>query len=167
MIGSKEIKWLWFSLAFLLVFSCELEQTDYPPEPFIEFRELQVIDSGGILGSARYFKIHFYLIDGDGDIGPIYHPEFDGKNCNVELFYKSGANYQLDTLILEDARWFEIPYVGDLGHDKALKADVYIDYGPFVEVQRQYTNFFLTITVYDMALNKSNTIHTDTIILDK
>ena len=166
MIGNKEIKWLWFSLMFLLFLSCELEQTNYPPEPYIEFKDLQVIDSGSVLGSARYFKIHYYLIDGDGDIGPIFRPGYIG-NCYIELYHFKDTAYQLDVSILDTLRWFEIPFVGDLGQDKALKADIYIDYGPFVGVQREYTNFFLTLTQYDMALNKSNTMYTDTIILDK
>jgi len=157
-----------FFIAFLiLVFSgCELETERYSFIPQIEFKELIVKDSLDLLGNpSRLITLHFYLIDGNGDIGPIYNPDYIG-NCNLELYYLKDGIYQQDTAILDTLRWPTIPYVGDLGQDKTLKADIFIDYAYNTFPTNSYTSFFYTVFVYDMSLNKSNIINTDTIFME-
>jgi len=144
--------------------SCELESVDYPPEPFIEFVDLKVLDTIDLLDNlSRLNTIHFYVIDGDGDIGPINHPDYIG-NCYLQLFYEDSGKYKMDTNLLDTVQWPTIPYVGELGQDKALKADIFIENEFNTEPQKSYSNFFYLITVFDMSLNQSNTISTDTII---
>ncbi|MDA3892894.1 MAG: hypothetical protein PF517_14625 [Salinivirgaceae bacterium] len=171
-----------FGIVFLL-YGCELDKIDYPVEPQIESRDLTVTETDDLLGNPiRLNTIHFYLIDGDGDIGP-ETPCYNGDiylagNCLVELYYKSGNSYMMDTSISIDTvfcgydtvlmnvmGWYAMPYSGDLGQDKALKADIFIDIEYNTEPQKNYEEFFYTITVFDKSLNQSNTISTDTIII--
>jgi hypothetical protein len=169
MIGSKVMnRFILFLSVFIIGFSaCELENVEYSDIPNIEFKDLKVKDSLDLLGNpSRLITLHFYLIDGDGDIGPINSPDYIG-NCNLELFFLKDLVYQNDTTILDTIRWTTIPYVGYLGQDKALKADVFIDIEYNAEPQMSYKNYFYKITVFDMVFNKSNTISTDTIILSE
>lgn len=176
-----------FLLVGLIIFAltaCELEKVDYPPEPFIRAEPLIVTDTIDLLNNkVRLINLHFYLIDGDGDIGP-ETPCFNGErylpgNCYLELYYKDGNEFvkdtiqQLDTLfcgqdtvMMKMTEWYMIPYAGDLGQDNSLKEDIYIDVEYNTEPQKSYSEFFYKITVFDMALNQSNTISTDTVIID-
>jgi len=168
----------------LIVFAtgCELESVDYPPEPQIEFKELTVIDTVDLIGNKTQLnKIHFYLIDGDGNIGetPCYNGEMVlAGNCLLQRFYFEKGDYiedvgyidtifcaVFDTFSIENVTaWYNIPNVGELGQDKALKADIFIDLEYTTQLEQSYKNFFYKITVFDMTLNKSNIISTDTII---
>jgi hypothetical protein len=169
MIGNNPSKIVWFFLVLIgITYSCALEELDYPPEPFIEFRNIYSVDTFDLIGNpSRKITIHFYLIDGDGDIGPVYSSGFSGENTNLELYFFDQNVFKIDTAVNDTLRWLTIPWVGELGQDKVLKADVYLDMEYNTEPQKSYDDFFYAITVYDLALNKSNTIHTDTIIIDK
>jgi hypothetical protein len=178
-----------FLIAFLiLVFSgCELETERYSFIPQIEFKELTVVDTIDLLqNKIRQNKLHFYLIDGNGDIGDV--PCFDGAdyypgNCLIELHYYDGDKYVYDSTFpkswfpcygdsveMRITQWYSIPSVGDLGQDKALKADVFIDIeytkDPLNLQYHFHNNFFYKITVFDQKLNKSNVLNTDTIIME-
>lgn len=170
----------------VLVFaSCEVESVDYPPEPSIVFKNVMVENGEDLIGNPiRDVQLHFYLIDGDGDIGPFYTENILG-NCHVELFYKHNGTWQknnsiaadtlvfeTDTLIIDTLSWFNMPSPGDLGQDNTLKADVFIDIeytyvsGLVNEVQpAKFDTFYYTAQVYDLQLNTSNVAFSDTLII--
>lgn len=168
MTGSWESKIIIVLFVFMSLHACQLEYTNYPTEPYIEFREISYKDSFDLLGNAsRKIFIHYYLVDGDGDIGPIYNNDFSGWNTNIELYVRNQNNYFIDTSMVDSLRWVTVPFVGDLGQDYSLKADIYLDFEYNTEPEKSYTNFYYSITMYDLNLHKSNTIYTDTIIIDK
>ncbi|HCC30746.1 MAG TPA: hypothetical protein DEQ03_11970 [Marinilabiliales bacterium] len=170
MIGTKAMNKLLtyiFLAVFAMVSACELETTDYPDTPQIEFKEIKVADTVDLLGSkSRLVNLHFYLIDGDGNIGPIYTIKDTLPNCYITLYYKNSTGiFTQDTNIIDTLSSYTIPDVGDLGQDKTLKADIFIDISYNTEPTMSHTHFFYSIQVIDKSLNKSNTIHTDTIII--
>jgi hypothetical protein len=185
MTGNKAMSKFFIYMGLALIGftqGCKLESVDYPPEPQIEFKTLTVIDTVDLNGNKTQLnKIHFYLIDGDGNIGetPCYNGEMVlGGNCLLERYYFENNSYKkdagyTDTIFCSESifsvenvtAWYNIPYVGQLGQDKALKADIYIDIEYTSDLQKSYTNFFYKITVFDMDVNRSNTISTDTLIL--
>lgn len=153
--------------AIFLLTSCELDSGDYSDIPFISFKKITVTDSVDILGnpSARLVNLHFYLIDGDGNIGPIYTINDTGPqpNCKVNFFYKdSQGNYIQDTLIES----YTIPEIGDLGQDVLLKADIFIDITYNIGNPLSATQFFYSVQVFDKSLQASNILHTDTVNME-
>lgn len=147
---------------------CELEKTDYPPEPQIEFLSSNVEVVTNALGQNQIqIKVKFYLIDGDGDVGLMEFDTLPPYDANFFPSFYSINNgvKQIDTTFIADK--YRIPWVGDLGQDKALKAEVSIDFEypysnsfPFPHDSIMYSFYML-----DRLLNKSNTVWTDTIVV--
>ncbi|MFA6400726.1 MAG: hypothetical protein WCX31_03755 [Salinivirgaceae bacterium] len=185
MTGSNPKNRFVFFLSILVIaFSaCDLENVNYSDVPYLEFKELKAKDSIDILeNKSRLVTLHLYLIDGKGDIGDF--PCFDGTeyypgNCLIQLHYYNGDKYVYDSTFpkawfpcygdsveMRITEWYTIPPVGDLGQDKALKADVFIDISYTVEPQNSYKKYFYKVTVFDAKLNRSNTLITDTIIME-
>lgn len=172
MIGSKAMhkKLVYISLiAILFVWGCELEKVNYPPEPQIEYRSaITSISTNALDQPVLYIKLTFYLIDGDGDVGLLWFdtlPPYDA-NFFPTLYGIENNILVMDTTLV--ATKYRIPYVGDLGQDKALKAEVIVDleypppYFPF-----PYDTILYSFYMNDRTLNKSNVAWTDTIILSE
>lgn len=159
-----------FLLSFMvLFFSCELDNTRYSEIPEIEFKSISVVDTVNVLGNkVNTVKLHFYLIDGDGNIGPIYKIDcvYAQPNCFIDLFFKNDAGiFVEDTTVAYTLKAFTIPDVGDLGQDKRLKADIFIDIEYLYQLKNFYSTIFYQVQVMDKSLNNSNVINTDTLML--
>jgi hypothetical protein len=152
-----------------VLFGCEVESVDYPPEPQIEYLNTEVSTSKNILDQTQIgIKVTFYVIDGDGDIGltqnDIY-PPYDANFFPVFYGIKDGV-MNIDTNFVADR--YRIPYVGNLGQDNTLKARVSVDFEypyndifPFI-----YDSVVYSFYIQDRALNKSNIAWTDTIVIN-
>lgn len=173
----------------LFLTACQVESVDYPNTPSVEFKEVLVENSVDLLGNpVRSVTLHFYLIDGNGDIGPFYTDSIFG-NCHVELFCQDLGQwkkfyppkldtvvYNMDTIYYSSLEWVNMPSPGELGQDNTLKADIYVDIAYSLGIVSEdldvidpvnYDTFFYAVKVYDLALNESNMAYSDTIILDE
>ncbi len=150
------------------VLSCKLEHIDYPPEPYIEYISAEAtIGQNALNQSLVKVKLIFYLIDGDGDVGlteldTIY--PYDA-NFYPTLYGFVNDSLKVDTTLIADE--YRIPYVGDLGQDKTLKAEIIIDFEyPFNDMNPYpYDSIVYSFYMVDRALNKSNVAWTDTIVI--
>ena len=147
---------------------CDVESVDYPPEPQIEYLKAKVTSGLNVLGQNQInIRLSFYLIDGDGDVGL--------KQSDVEPPYD--ANFFptfygiIDGVIKKDTNFiadqYRIPYVGDLGQDNTLKAEIFIDFEyPYNDAfPFPYDSIVYSFYMVDRALNMSNIEWTDTIII--
>lgn len=164
------------SILFLLVFnvlfllSCELEKVEYPVEPQIEFMKTSVEINQNPLGQDQInIKLTFYLIDGDGDVGLLDFDTVSPYDANFfPSFYKvEDGKMNLDTTFIADK--YRIPWVGDLGQDKALKAEISVDFEYPYSEQFPFPHDSILYSFYmlDRSLNSSNIAWTDTIVIDK
>ncbi|MBI9065875.1 MAG: hypothetical protein JEZ09_01205 [Salinivirgaceae bacterium] len=152
-------------LVLFFILGCDIESVDYPPEPYVEFKDVIVENSVDLLDNPiRNVSLHFYLIDGDGDIGPLLENTEIYRNCNWELYYFNNNERMHDTMLHDSIIWVDIPSAGELGQDQSLKADVFITIEFTSAPQSTYDTFQFSIQVFDMALNESNIAWSDTII---
>ena len=166
-VMNKQALYIGLFLAFLIS-SCEIESVDYPPEPQIEYLNTDISVGLTILDQTQIdIKLSFYLIDGDGDVGltqnDIY-PPYDA-NFFPTLYGIKDGEMKIDTNLIADK--YRIPYVGDLGHDNTLKAEITIDFEyPYNDAfPFPYDSIVYAFYMVDRALNKSNVAWSDTIII--
>lgn len=150
--------------------SCELENTDYPNEPQIEFLRTKVEFDENALGQEQInIKLTFYLIDGDGDVGLLDFDTVPPYEANFFPSFYSVVNGEIiqDTTFIADK--YRIPWVGDLGQDKALKAEVSVDFEyPFSEqFPFPYDSILYSFYMLDRSLNESNIAWTDTVVIKR
>ena len=155
-------------LIALIITGCTLENVDYPPEPAIEFLSTEVkIDVNALGQNQINVKLAFYLIDGDGDVGltqnDIY-PPYDANFFPTFYGIKNG-DLKIDTTLIADT--YRIPWVGDLGQDNTLKAEIFSDFEyPFNDqFPFPYDSIVYSFYMVDRALNESNVAWTDTIVI--
>lgn len=161
---------------FVAVFSCKKPEV-ISEIPEITYMEIVVKDTVTDLDTeAKRVDIVFSLIDGDGDIGLDSLDTVAPYNPGSEYYYNLHINmYEnhdgvFEEIILPDSALPNHKRIPDItpeqGQNMTLKAEVhaYFDYyeSPFLET---YDTVFYELFIYDRALNKSNTIRTDTIIL--
>lgn len=158
----KLLKALFFILPLPLFISGCLKSNDYPPEPAIEFMSYAYKDSIDDLGNPAHLgMITFSFTDGDGDLGLAQSdttPPHD-YNLYVNRIGIIGGVEQAP----EELK-FRIPYITPQGQIKALtgEMDVELDIIPLLV---GYDTLFYELYLLDRALNKSNTITTDHIVL--
>ncbi len=171
MIGNRVMNKIVVNIGFILLLfaqSCALENVDYPPEPQIEFLNTKIDVGENALGQKQVnIKLTFYLIDGDGDVGLTQNDIYPPYTANFfPSFYgiKDGVR-TLDTTFIADQ--YRIPYVGDLGQDNTLKAEISIDFEyPFSnQFVFPYDSIVYSFYMMDRALNESNVAWTDTIAI--
>lgn len=158
-----------FLFSFLL-FSC-LKKEDYSNIPKIEFEsftklsEITGIDNRGIL------RIEF--TDGDGDIGLDDSEIASPYDYNLFItFFEKQKGVWVKPVIYTDNDSIEysfnarIPIITPLGQNKSVKGiiedTVYIN-----NFTSPYDTICFEVYIKDRALNKSNTIRTDDIIVKK
>jgi hypothetical protein len=171
MIGSKVMnKKLLFVCVFLsmLAWRCGLESTDFPPQPYIEFLSTAItIDENLLEQNQINIKLKFYLIDGDGDVGLTQEDIYPPYDANFYPTFYSIVNGALaiDTTLIADT--YRIPWVGDLGQDNSLKAEIAIDFEyPFnAQSPFPYDSIIYSFYMVDRALNESNVAWSDTIVI--
>ncbi|MFN2380133.1 MAG: hypothetical protein ABR519_07985 [Bacteroidales bacterium] len=134
-----------------------------PPEPSIEFRQVEVFDTiEPQLGNmARASRITFYFEDGDGDIG--YIRDYAGDNDTLNLFFeawlkKNGLFTEPDNDDLIQSTSFSIPDIEPEGQNKIVRGtiDVVLFYYLFNVDDTARYEFYLK----DRAGNISNVSET-------
>lgn len=166
---NKTVYTVFFSLLVLTAGSCKkIEQL--PPEPFIEFRSFEILDTTDILGnSAKAGRLKFYFEDGDGNIGlrePSESPLPDSTNLFFTLYKKiAGEMVQASANDPIKPYPYRIPYLERLGQNKILKGTItvtflYLFYNPTDTIKY---DFYLK----DRTLNESNVESTAEIIISK
>lgn len=111
-----------------MIFSCgKIKQI--PPEPWIEFRQVEVFDTiEPQLGNpARASRITFYFEDGDGDIG--YSRDYAVDNDTLNLFFeawlkKDGIFTEPDNDDLVQSTSFSIPDIEPEGQNKIVRGTI-------------------------------------------
>ncbi len=167
---TKHIGWIVGLYCLAAFTACEVDNTQYPTTPQIEFIEaFTEIGTDDLGNQAKKVTIKFYLIDGDGDMGltqadtvPPFIDEFAG-NFFPTLYIPQNGEFVIDTTQLTIN--YKIPYVGELGQDETLKAYILVDFGytNTSAVPFPYDSLRYSFYVVDRRLHQSNTVWTDTI----
>jgi hypothetical protein len=136
--------------------ACELDTGNYPDIPAITLKSAEGkwmfdYESEQIV---RSFNLHFYVIDGDGDMGVMLGDT--GTNFFMDMYRIKNGVFEKDS-----AYNATIPAPYDLGQDKTYKADIYID---LIHAYLTFDTVYYRFYVVDQAGHQSNTLQTDTII---
>jgi hypothetical protein len=158
-----------FSIILLTAGSCKkIEQL--PPEPYIEFRSFEILDTTDILGnSAKAGRLKFYFEDGDGNIG-LREPSESLLADSTNLFFKLYKKKDGEMVVASandpiTPSPYRIPYLERLGQNKIIKGTIsvtflYLFYNPADTIRY---DFYLK----DRALNESNLESTPEIIISE
>jgi len=144
-----------------LVSGC-LKSNEYPPEPVIELLSYTYKDSIDDLGNTAHMGlVTFSFTDGDGDMGlrdSDTAAPFDHNLYVNRIGIKNGIEQPPVEL------QFRIPYITPKGQIKTLtgEMDVELDIIPLLI---NYDTLFYELYILDRALNQSNTITTNHIVL--
>ena len=160
-----------FYLPILMIVSfasCK-KAIEYPVEPILAFKSINVTSDG--TGYASKVLVDISFTDGDGDIG--YYPRESGLNDwmfddPASMYYN---NYIVKTYIMRSGVWTvdttnvnaRLPYMTPEGVNKALKGDILreLTLPPQLTVDTLKYDIF----IWDRALHKSNTITTPEVIV--
>jgi hypothetical protein len=137
--------------------SCNIDTGNYPDEPSIEYKsaEAAIIYDTLKENFVKTVKLHFYVIDGDGDIG--IELSDTGTNVFMKMYHFANNSFSPDTAKLK----YSIPYIDNSGQDETLKADIYID----IEYNNlAYDTIYQEFYITDRAGHRSNTEMTDTLV---
>jgi hypothetical protein len=149
----KQIKnWVIISL---IVSSCAVDNGNYSIVPQIELKSAKavLVDTFGSIN--KVVRLHFYVTDGDGDIGIGYNAT--GNDVFMNMYHYSDNIFSLDTANLN----YSMPYIDNSGQDKVLKADIYIN---IVHFYMPYDTAYYEFYINDRAGHQSNEIITDTLV---
>jgi hypothetical protein len=158
-----------FPLVVLAAFSCKkIEQM--PPEPFIEFKTFEVLDTIDILGNpAKAGRLKFYFEDGDGNVGlqePAESQSDDSTNLFFTLYRK--INGEMLPVPANDPLKpspYRIPYMERLGQNKILKGTISVTFLYFFYNATDTIRYDFYLT--DRTLHESNTESTSEIIISE
>jgi hypothetical protein len=166
------------SLGMLLVISSCRKPETADPVPYIDYRGFEQVK--GIGGSDSSGILHFYFIDGDGDLGLRPEDTFPPFNPNGEHYY----NFIISMFEKQNGNWVKvsplppfpggdtvsnssrIPYLTSEGQIKKLEGDLFMElftnnpFSPWDTIKYEFS-------IEDRALNRSNQISTPELILVK
>lgn len=140
-------------------FSSCLKKTEYPVEPIIKY--VDFIPSGD---SARFI---FSFTDGDGDIGLLQSDTVAPYDYNMFLKYfekENGVFVEIPTAVPFNYR---IPVITPEGQNKTLEGEIAIRINFYYNPFSAFDTIKYSAYIMDRALNKSNTIETREIIVNK
>lgn len=151
-----------FIIINLITFVSCFKIITYPETPEVDFISFEIKDSLDILGNSVISgTLHFYFVDGDGDIG------FDTiggvKNTIFLEKYKieNGTPIKIDLLVPLN---YYVPKFEKTGNNKTLKGEMFVyelnEYVPF-----EYDTIMYKFYIIDRAGNKSNVDSTGYIAL--
>ncbi len=156
-------------MSSLVSSSCRKREV-YPDEPVISFYSFTKINSG--LGYDNKAILNISFTDGDGDIGlkdedTLAPYNIDGDyyyNMLISYFEKQNGTYVKVDLPVENN--YRIPYfeadLAELGIKGNIEVELFIN-----NVVSDYDTIKFSCYIYDRALNKSNTVETPEIVIDK
>lgn len=168
------IIWMVLIIAASVFWACEVDSNNYSVIPNVEFVNAEASFSVDILGNeTKKVSLEFYLIDGDGDVGlwegiGLPYVGDSSKNYFSDLYFIKDGELFEDTLVLDSAKNFIIPYLGNFGLDNTLKANVIIDYEYTVGnvVDFPYDSVMYSFYVMDRLFHVSNVDWSDTIVFN-
>jgi len=139
-----------------------LKSNDYPPEPVIKFLSYTYKDSVDDLGNPSHMGLlTISFTDGDGDMGLAQSDTaapFDNNLYVNRVGIKGGVEQPPVELK------FRIPYITPKGQIKALTGEMDVELD-LIPVLVSYDTLFYELYILDRALNQSNTITTEQIVL--
>ncbi len=161
---SRKLKYVSYTgiiVIFFSFYSCFKPQT-YPNEPHIEFLNFDFIDTTDLLQNPILNgKLHFYFVDGDGDIG------FDTTSPRKNTIFLQKYKIENDKEILIDLQVpFEyfVPKFQNTDLAPSLKGEMFVkdlnETFPFENDTIMYKFYII-----DRANNKSNTESTGYLVL--
>ena len=154
---------------------------EFPPEPYLEFRQnilgYAVSASGDTVPALQ---VEFYFQDGDGDIGRESEeeiPPYTGDSLHNLHFhlYEILPDSQLQKVYLPDSTGelhpieyhYHLHYIEPVNANNALRGTIRweVDDFPSTAFFMQGKTICYGVYLYDRALHKSNTIYTHPIRL--
>ncbi|MEZ5173815.1 MAG: hypothetical protein R2850_10005 [Bacteroidia bacterium] len=178
-MASKILRKAGFLICVTLIYLSACKKTEPgDPKPYIEYRGFEQIKNSGGVDSAGV--LHFYFLDGDGDLGlgPMdTFPPFNPGGAHYYNFIISMYEKQLGSWVKvvpqppfpggdTVGNSSRIPYLTPDGQIKTLEGDLFMDLftnNPFSE----WDTIKYECTIEDRALHRSNQISTPEIILQK
>jgi hypothetical protein len=163
------IKYLFLSLAAVMLFGSCRKIQQLPPEPYIEFISFTVFDTTDILDNdSKGGRLKIYFEDGDGNLGlkSAESEQEDTTNLFLTLYRKTdGEMVQVPDDDLMKPSAYRIPYMERTGNNKILKGTItvallYIFYDPADNDTIMYD-----VNIKDRDGNLSNTVSTSEIAL--
>ncbi|MEG1573114.1 MAG: hypothetical protein RR328_06140 [Bacteroidales bacterium] len=149
-----------------------MKESEFPVEPYIEYRSQAVSEDG----KSLFFT--FYFQDGDGDIGlftydtlapyigeyryNIYFIPFEKKNDSVYDTLRSVRPPYINRIYK-----YRIKYIEAVNANKALKGEIQWDMKDFDRLQQEFPKKTIRfqVYIYDRALHISNKIYSPDINL--
>ena len=139
-----------------------LKSNDYPPEPVIKFLSYTYKDSVDDLGNPSHMGLlTISFTDGDGDMG-LAQSDTAAPFDNNLYVNRVGIDGGVEQPPVELK--FRIPYITPKGQIKALTGEMDVELD-LIPVLVSYDTLFYELYILDRALNQSNTITTEQIVL--
>jgi hypothetical protein len=152
---------------FLLTFSCQEIDPQYPDEPVIEYKGFSLyITTDELNNKTLVGQLSFDFTDGDGNIGLNELSDTTGLHLPDSLKY----NFFLQLYDLDGYEYVKVPEE----EGGVLKYRIpYLDYKPLsgtLDLEISYPviihdTIFYTFYIFDRDLNRSNTDTTEVIVL--
>jgi hypothetical protein len=158
-IGFKITTNLLLLLFAVSIISACMKRPNYPDYPIIKFKAF--IPEGD---SAKFI---FEFTDGDGDIGLRKEDTLPPYDANLFLKYyeqREGVFVEIEPLIPFKYR---IPDISRKGKIKTLEGEIMVRINYYYDFASPYDTIKYSAYIVDRALNKSNVIETDPIIVKK
>ncbi|HET6243314.1 MAG: hypothetical protein H0V01_01990 [Bacteroidetes bacterium] len=144
-----------------------MKKVDYPNEPIVKFKEFVRFNN-----DSAWFVFSF--TDGDGDIGlkssdidkPFHIEGEHYYNFYMDYYEKQNGEFVKITLAIPFS--YRIPYITPEGKNKSLQGEILVRI-PFeyMDSSSPYDTIKYAAFIYDRTLNKSNTIETPEIVVQK
>lgn len=157
-------------VAFCIFFAC-VKESEFPVEPYIEYR------SQSISEDRSHLFFTFYFQDGDGDIGlfpkdtvfpfvgehyyNIYFIPFEKKEGVYDTLRSIRPPYTARVYP------YRIKYIEAVNSNGVLKGDIQWDMQDFGRLGQEFPGRTIRFEmyIYDRALHKSNTIYSPDMVL--
>ncbi len=158
-IGFKIVRNLLFMLFAGIVISSCIKRPDYPDYPIIKFK--------AFIPEGDSAKLIFEFTDGDGDIGLLPEDTIPPYDANLFLKYyeqREGEFVEIEPIIPFNYR---IPDISRKGKIKTLEGEIMVRINYYYDFASPYDTIKYSAYIVDRALNKSNVIETNPIVVKK
>jgi hypothetical protein len=145
-------------IAGTIISSC-MKQPNYPDYPVIKLK--------AFIPEGDSAKLVFEFTDGDGDIGLFENDTIPPYDANLFLKYyeqREGQFVEIEPIIPFNYR---IPDISKKGRIKTLEGEIMVRINYYYDFASPYDTIKYAAYIMDRALNKSNIIETDPIVVKK
>jgi hypothetical protein len=158
-IGFKIVRLALFLFVTGTIISSCMKRPDYPDYPIIKFK--------AFIPEGDSAKLIFEFTDGDGDIGLRKEDTIPPYDANLFLKYyeqREGEFVEVEPIIPFNYR---IPDISRKGKIKTLEGEIMVRINYYYDFASPYDTIKYSAYIVDRALNKSNVIETDPIVVQK